>query len=89
MAIELREKNKPEGKPFAIGSQSIDMFLDNGDATINIPLTRDDIVLGMLKFETFTPNQAIVVSTDSKYPHVKQGCAVCKDTHKGPAGANY
>lgn len=53
MTIEIREKDKPDGKPACIGSQEISLFLENGDATVNVPLTRDDVVVGMVKFETY------------------------------------
>lgn len=90
MTIEIREKDKPDGKPACIGSQEISLFLENGDATVNVPLTRDDVVVGMVKFETYHEKQVIATTpVDSKYPHVKQGCIVCKDTHKGASGANY
>ena len=89
MTIELRDREKPEGKPVCIGSQEISLFLENEDTTVNIPLTCNDTVVGMIKFETFSQKEAVSAPVDSKYPHVKQGCVVCKDTHKGPAGAMY
>lgn len=89
MTIELRDKEHPDGKPVCSASQEISLFLEKADATVNVPLKDGDAVVGMIKFETFSAQKEVVLSTDSKYPHVKQGCNVCKDTHKGPSGANY
>jgi len=42
MTIELREKDKPDGKPICIGSYEISLFIDSGEATINVPLSHDE-----------------------------------------------
>jgi len=58
------------------------MFLENQDTTIDVPLSCNDTVIGMIKFETYSNKEKIVTgSEDGKYPHVKQGCNVCKGTH--------
>ena len=57
------------------------MFLDSGDADVNIPVSKNGKVVGMIKFETFVLKTPTNIKEDSKHPHVKIGCVVCKDTH--------
>jgi hypothetical protein len=52
VTIEVRERDKPDGKPVCIGSSEISLFLENENTIVSIPLTRDDNKVGMVRFET-------------------------------------
>lgn len=63
------------------GEAEAKIILESGDAEVNIPVSRNGKVVGMVKFETFAKKTTTTVNEDSKHPHVKVGCVVCKDTH--------
>lgn len=71
------------------GEAEAKIILDSGDAEVNIPVSRNGKVVGTVKFETFAKKSTTNVNEDSKHPHVKVGCAVCKDTHSGPSGSRF
>lgn len=84
--IEIRDKDKPAGKPMCQGQATVETFLNSGNSVVSVPMkyhgTED--VIGSLSFETFN-NQVLVDehnhSAEGEFPHIKPSCMVCKNTH--------
>ena len=55
-----------------------------------MPVFRDDVVVGDVKFELMgqklEQNEEL---PDKKHPHTLSGCQVCHQTHMGPSGVPF
>lgn len=80
LSIKLNERKSPS--EFICEAQiKVEYFLTR-IGTLSVPLKRNGEVVGSIRFKTFEDTLLKQKSqVDPRYPHVRNNCMVCKDTH--------